>query len=158
MELHAGPGRTVAALDHGGREGLGAVKGDQGPVPEAAHAAQGALAVEVADHGDEAVVERLRWHAVERLADVVVTRDTLDSEHGAGVGIAAPVLEHALKGEKGRRMHEKTGECGHAGVADPNHQALPVRRSGKRSQAYSRMSRFRSNRLTDVQESRNRGG
>lgn len=45
-----------------------------------------------------------------------------------------------------------------ANAADPNHQALPVRRSGKRSQAYSRMSRYRSNLLTDVQESRNGGG
>ncbi len=77
-----------------------------------AHTPQGALSVEVADHGDEDIVEMFRRHAVERLADVVVTGDAFHSELCAGVGIAAPVLVNALKGEKGKRLHEEAGVIG----------------------------------------------
>lgn len=84
------PRGAVIACDRS-RESLVSIKSDQGPVPEMAHTTKGTLAVEVADHGDEDVVELLKWHTVERLADVVGKRETLHSKQGVGVGIRRTV-------------------------------------------------------------------
>lgn len=71
-----------------GVEVLGAIEGGQDAVPEAAHARQGTLAIEVAGHGAEDIVEMLPRHDIERLADLVVARYLIHSEQGVGVGIA----------------------------------------------------------------------
>ena len=79
-----------------------AVQGDRG---RAAEGLEGGQRARLAQSLNDLVVERvefLRGHVVERVADMVVTRDVLDLEQGLRVALAL-ALRHGFLGGQERR-------------------------------------------------------
>ncbi len=69
---------------------------------------------------------------VQRVADIIVRRNSADPEKGLAIGAPLALFQRALKGKKRRALHEKHRESRKTEVRDLDIAATPLSRVGKR--------------------------
>jgi len=121
-----------------GAEVLRAVEGDQHAPAKPRERRQAAPAVQRVEHLVEDGLQVRGMHGVEHRTDVVVGRDRGHAEQGPAVRRRAPLLQAALVGQEGLRLHEEQREGRHPDVGHAvAHVAAPRVREGRARRAHA---------------------